>query len=173
VPVDDVTRVDSRLGWEAGGSRCVSVGPPPTAPIDTAYLREEPRRSGGTATGRSAADSAGKRAADHPEAEAVDREREAEESRCTAVSGNSGSSVLIVASREMNMLISEELVPPSGGIVGEHSVTSRNGSIVGGDPEIGFGSREIWERLPRGGGDSPAVSIPCCKGKSIFKGGTD
>lgn len=153
-PVGDIGRA----------GRCASVGLPPTAPMDTAALREEPMLSGGTDTGRSIADSAGKRVAGHPEGEVVDRGREAEESRCTAVSGNGGSSAFIVASREMYMLISEE---PSGGVVGEHSVTSRNGTIVG-----GFGSREVWERMPRGGGDSPVESTPSCDGKSIFKCGT-
>jgi hypothetical protein len=138
--------------------------------MDTAALREEPMRSGGTPTGRSTADSAGKRVAGHPEGEGVDRGRETEESRCDAVSGNGGSSPLIVASLEMYMLISEPTAPSAGEVVGEHSVTSRIGTIGNvGDPEIGFGSREVRERLPRGGGDSPVKSIPCCEGKSIFK----
>jgi hypothetical protein len=127
-------------------------------------------RSGGTATGRSDVDSAGKRVAGHPEGKVADRAREAEESRCTAVSGNGGSSAFIVASREMYMLISEEPTTPSGGVVGEHIVTSRNGAIGNvGEPEFGFASREIRERLPRGGGDNPVESILCCEGMSIFK----
>jgi hypothetical protein len=60
------------------------------------------------------------------------------------------------------MLISEPTPPSVGEVVGEHSVTSRNGTFgnVGG-PEIGLGSREIWGRLSRGGGDSTVDSTPC------------
>jgi hypothetical protein len=169
-PVDDVARADSSLGGGVGGGRYACVGPPPTAPMDTVALRgEEPMPFGATETGRSRADGAGKRVAGHPEGEA-DRGREDEESRCTAVSGNGGSSALIMASREMYMLISEPTPPSVGEVVGEHSVTSRIGTIgnVGG-PEIGLVSREFRDHLPRGGGDSPVKSLPCCEGKSIFK----
>jgi hypothetical protein len=138
--------------------------------MDTAALREEPISSGGSPTGRSTSDSAGKRLAGHPEGEEFDRGREAEESRCTAVSGNGGSSPLIVASLEMYMLISEPTPPSVGEIVGEHSVTSRIGTFGNvGNPEIGFGSREVWGCLPRGGGGSLVKSISCWEGKSIFK----
>lgn len=165
-PADDVARADSSLGGGVGGGRCAC--PPPTAPMDTAALRgEEPMPFGATVTGRSSA--AGKRVAGHPEGE-VDRGREDEESRCTAVSGNGGSSALIMASLEMYMLINEPTPPSVGEVVGEHSVTSRIGTIgnVGG-PEIGLGSREFRDHLPRGGGDSPVKSLPCCEGKSILK----
>ncbi len=124
---------------------------------------------------RSPPDGASKRLAGHSGGE-VDRGREAEESRCPAVSGNGGSSALIVGSREMYMLISEPTPFIVGEVVGEYSVTSRNGMTGNvGDPEIGLTgrSREIRARLPRGGGDSPVDSTPCWGGKSIVNRGTD
>jgi hypothetical protein len=55
-------------------------------------------------------------------------------------------------------------------VVGEHSVTSRNGTTGNaGDPGIGLRSREILERLPRGGGDRLVGFEPCWGGKSIEK----
>jgi hypothetical protein len=99
-----------------------------------------------------------------------DRGREAEESRCPAVSGNGGSSTLIVEWRERYMLISEPTPSAVGEVVGEHSVTSRNGTIdIVGDSKIGGRSREIRERLPRGGGDRLVEFKLCWGGKSIVK----
>jgi len=129
--------------------------------------------TGGAARGRSAADGASKRVAGDPKGEEVDIGREVEESRCPAVSGNGGSSVLIVGSREMYMLISEPIPSTVGEVVGEHSVTSRKGTIGNvGDPVIGLRPWETRERLPRGGGDSPVEFTTCWGGKSIFKCGT-
>lgn len=99
-----------------------------------------------------------------------DRGKETEESRCPAVSGNGGSSALIIGWRDMYILISEPTPSAVGEVVGEHSVTSRNGTIaIVGDSKIGGKSREIRERLPREGGDRLVEFKPCWGGKSIVK----
>ena len=155
-PDSDVVRVGGSVGWGAGGNICTSAGLSAAASMDTTALRGEPKPPGGTVMGGSIADSTGKRVAGHPEGEVNDRGRETEESRCTAVSGNGGSSAFIVSSEEMYMLICSEPTPPLGGVVGEeHSVTSRNGGTIAG----GFLLREIRDLVE---------SIPCGFGRVLF-----
>jgi len=110
--------------------------------MDTAALRGRPKPSGGTTTGRST-----------------------EDSRWTTAAGNGGSSADTVELRDRYMLISEP-TPSVGGEVGEElRVTSRNGALVEGvidnvgDPGVRFRSREIRERLPRGDGDRPVLTM--------------
>jgi len=131
-------------GAGSGGTTGGSTGPclPPTAPMETAALRGNPRPSCGTVTGIPT-----------------------EESRWTTAAGNSGSSTDAVELRDKYMLISEPTPsPPATELRGECRVTSRNGALDGetldfvGDPEARFCSRETRERLPRGEGVKPVES---------------
>lgn len=96
------------------------------------------------------------------------------ESRWTAGTGNGGSSTDMAEWREMYMLISEPSPSVTGEASGECRVTSRNGAdggatAIGGDPGIGFKSRETRERLPRGEGARPGEFKSSWGGKSIVK----
>ena len=105
-------------------------------------MRGRPTSSGGTNKGRST-----------------------EDSRWTTAAGNGGSSADTVELRDRYMLISEPTPSARGEAGAELRVTSRNGAPVEGaidnvgDPGVGFRSRETRERLPRGDGVKPVLTM--------------